>query len=159
MAIAPAGTLYHGCVSQVFLRGQLFLGNVVSTYLRRKTHLHVVLSTMTPPNNGPMTVASAISADTMLPYLGYLGFGMSSKKTIMDTEKHPAAPMPCMLRSTILHDGLVRRVRCRNSDSQLGHVLRTSTSSRSSRKYGQGGNKRPFARQDVAQLGPYDDET
>lgn len=114
IAMAPAGTLLlQLSKSDNFLteikggRGA-FAPVVLSarTYLSRKTHLQVVLSIMTPPINGPSTVASAMSADIMLPYFAYFSLGISSKNTIMDIEKQPAAPMPWMVRRTILQKHL-----------------------------------------------------
>ena len=106
IAMAPAGTLLLQ-MSTLNLKGEniltkmkggsgVFAPVVLSTrtYLSRNTHLQVVLSIMTPPSNGPSTVASAMSADIMLPYFAYFSLGISSKNTIMDIEKQPAAPMP-----------------------------------------------------------------
>ena len=106
IAMAPAGTLLLQ-MSKLNIKGENILTEIkggsgvfapvvlsARTYLSRNTHLQVVLSIMTPPSNGPSTVASAMSADIMLPYFAYFSLGISSKNTIMDTEKQPAAPMP-----------------------------------------------------------------
>ena len=106
IAMAPAGTLLSQMLTlnakgeniPIEMKGEsrVFAPVVKSarTHLSRNTHLQVVLSIMTPPSNGPSTVASAMSADIMLPYFAYFSLGISSKNTIMDIEKQPAAPMP-----------------------------------------------------------------
>jgi hypothetical protein len=72
------------------------------SHLSKNTQRHVVSSAIAPPIIGPKRVARATSIERMEPYLGYFSGGISSKKTIIEIEKHPAPPRPCRARKTIL---------------------------------------------------------
>ena len=87
MATAPAGRLHRMSIWGHEVKG-------FTAYFKKKIHLQVVLTVMAPPTMGPRRLANATSAEIMDPYLAYFSLGINSKKTTMEIEKQPAAPIP-----------------------------------------------------------------
>ena len=91
----PAGTLC-GEISNIETYG------LVITYFRRKIHLQLPESLISPPRIGPRRRETAKTTDTRAPYMANLSGGTSSKKMAMQTEYIPEPPIPCSARNTIL---------------------------------------------------------
>ena len=71
-------------------------------YLRRKTHLQVECSLITPPSTGPRILARAKTEDIIAIYLPILSKGTISGAMTMTMEYIPDPPTPWKARAIIL---------------------------------------------------------